>query len=914
MNTTLAYLPRSFSIASLVVSVFVTSHIQAGDPIPPTQSPLSYTVTDLGTLGGSNSIAAAPSGQSSSIPLARIVVGSTNVSDGSEHAFIWVKGQMYDLNLLCDLSTSDFKVLTVAKTIDDCMDIVGEGIATDGNKHAFLLTPTLVDGGRWCYSCCQWIWKQEGGGWQWDTGSQSYTWHGGPGSHGNCPDHPPHCSWWPLPCPDGCGCDHDCLPPEWCYCCINGVIYIRPTADCQARGGQCFSCPQDAIKLCQPCHWCCLNGKVFPSNDEENCRKKGGQCFATEEEAIRNCKACWWCCLDGKIFQTTWNDCINKGGQCYPSEEEAKAHQKECTPCWVCINGKPVQVSQAEAKAKNLECYPTAEEAQKHCKCWCCLQTREGKRVVEMSEEECKRSGGVCYASREEADRDCGRPCWVCIDGKTVQMSQAEAKAKDLQCYPSPEEAQAHCKPCWCCFADRAGKHLVQTTEDDCKRRGGVCYDNPEEARKHGCVEKLCWVCIDGKPVQMSEEDAQKKDLHCYGSPQDAAAHCQPCWCCFVDRAGKHLVQTTEEDCKRRGGVCYNSPQEAQERGCVKLCWVCIDGRPVQIPEAEAFAKKLRCYPTEEAAKNSKDCAPAGGWCCVDTATGMSVVPSTAADCEKNGGKWYASEQEARKACEISDCWCCIYNTEMRKMTVVHTTTADCQAKGGRCFASEQEAKACGGTPPPLCWVCIDRNVQQLSAAEAQARKLQCFNSREEAQRGCGGEGTWWCCVNGKVVQVPEAQAQARMASTQCYRTREEAVRACEGPKIWCCIDGQVVQSTEAECRARNGQAYRSEKEARARCGGGAKCWTCVNGKVVQLTQAQAQGRGLPCFGSREEATRNCQGGGDNKKCWVCINGRVGQVPESVARGRGLQCFSSREEAQRSCGERQTPQQSGRRR
>ena len=490
MNTTLAYLPRSFSIASLVVSVFVTSHIQAADPTPPTQSPLSYTVTDLGTLGGSNSIAAAPSGQSSSIPLARIVVGSTNVSDGSEHAFIWVKGQMYDLNLLCDLSTSDFKVLTVAKTIDDCMDIVGEGIALDGNKHAFLLTPTLVDGGRWCYSCCQWIWKQEGGGWQWDTGSQSYTWHGGPGSHGNCPDHPPHCSWWPLPCPDGCGCDHDCLPPEWCYCCIDGVIYIRPTADCQARGGQCYACPEDAIKGCQPCHWCCVNGKIFRSSAED-CRKKGGQCFGTEEDAIRNCKACWWCCLDGKVFQTTWADCQKKGGQCYATQEEALAHQKDCLPCWVCISGKPVSMSQADAKARDLQCYPTAQEAAAHCKlCWCCFQGREGREVVQIPEADCKARGGQCFDTPEEA-RKVGcipKDCWVCINNKPVRVSEAEAQAKGLRCYPTAQEAAAHCKPCWCCIDGR----VFPTTEEDCAAKGGQCYSTRQEALKHqrDCLPK----------------------------------------------------------------------------------------------------------------------------------------------------------------------------------------------------------------------------------------------------------------------------------------------------------------------------------------------------------------------------------------------------------------------------------------
>src|SRR5207248_8948873 len=168
------------------------------------------------------------------------------------------------------------------------------------------------------------------------------------------------------------------------------------------------------------------------------------------------------------------------------------------------------------------------------------------------------------------------------------------------------------------------------------------------------------------------------------------------------------------------------------------------------------------------------------------------------ADCEREGGKWYASEQEARKACAgysptptptptpRPDCWCCIYNTETRKVSVVYTTTADCQAKGGRCFGSEREAKACGGgqspTPTPT-----------------------------PTPTG----GGLWCCIDGKVVQVPAAQAQARARRTECYRTEEEARAHCKGKTVWCCMDGQVVQMTAEECGARGGKAFRTEQEAR---------------------------------------------------------------------------------------------------
>jgi len=78
---------------------------------------LVYTVTDLGTLGGSASTAFSVGGQGPNA--AGMIVGSSTTSDNSEHAFLFVDGQMFDLNTLCDLSHSDFKILTVAKAIND---------------------------------------------------------------------------------------------------------------------------------------------------------------------------------------------------------------------------------------------------------------------------------------------------------------------------------------------------------------------------------------------------------------------------------------------------------------------------------------------------------------------------------------------------------------------------------------------------------------------------------------------------------------------------------------------------------------------------------------------------------------------------------------------------------------------------
>ena len=166
------------------------------------EAQLTYGVTDLGTLGGNTSTANGVVAQGTNA--SGMIVGSSTTNDNSEHAFLYVNGQMFDLNTLCDLSQSDFKVLTVAKTINDSCLIIGEGITTNGDKHAFLLTPLPVDGGQWSYVCCQWVWIQQGGGWWWEENCGCYKWHGPPGRHPPCPPRPPPCWRYPLPCCQTC--------------------------------------------------------------------------------------------------------------------------------------------------------------------------------------------------------------------------------------------------------------------------------------------------------------------------------------------------------------------------------------------------------------------------------------------------------------------------------------------------------------------------------------------------------------------------------------------------------------------------------------------------------------------------------------------------------------------------------------
>src|SRR5438132_8943185 len=183
----------------------------------------TFIVTDLGTLGGNTSTANSVAGNGANA--AGMIVGSSTIADNSEHAFLFVEDKMYDLNNLCDLSQTNFKVLTIARTISDSLIIIGDGITKNGDKHAFKLTPQTVAGGQWHYQCCQWVWIQDGGGWWWEEGCGCYKWHGPPGPH-RPPPPPPPCWWYPLPCPPPCRRPRPTPTPPpphlHCWCCING--------------------------------------------------------------------------------------------------------------------------------------------------------------------------------------------------------------------------------------------------------------------------------------------------------------------------------------------------------------------------------------------------------------------------------------------------------------------------------------------------------------------------------------------------------------------------------------------------------------------------------------------------------------------------------------------------------------------
>ena len=91
------------------------------------------TMTDLGTLGGTDSNANAinASGQ---------VVGTSDTTgDAAEHAFLYSGSTMTDLNTLIDPLSG--WTLRIAMNINDAGQIVGTGFNGSGQLHAYLLTP-----------------------------------------------------------------------------------------------------------------------------------------------------------------------------------------------------------------------------------------------------------------------------------------------------------------------------------------------------------------------------------------------------------------------------------------------------------------------------------------------------------------------------------------------------------------------------------------------------------------------------------------------------------------------------------------------------------------------------------------------------------------------------------------------------
>jgi probable HAF family extracellular repeat protein len=93
----------------------------------------NYTVTYLGSLGGSSSAVSA-----SGLNDIGQVVGSAQTASGDVHAFLWQKGAMTDLGTLGGPSSS-------AADVNNAGQIVGSATRPDGSSDYFLINPEDTD-------------------------------------------------------------------------------------------------------------------------------------------------------------------------------------------------------------------------------------------------------------------------------------------------------------------------------------------------------------------------------------------------------------------------------------------------------------------------------------------------------------------------------------------------------------------------------------------------------------------------------------------------------------------------------------------------------------------------------------------------------------------------------------------------
>src|SRR4029077_4816630 len=109
---------------SLLLTLTLAAGLFAVSALPAVKAQSSYTITDLGTLGGSLSGAG-------SVNASGQVTGFAYTATGLSHAYLYTGGQMQDLGTLGGASSGGTGINTSSQ-------IVGYADTANGYPHAFL--------------------------------------------------------------------------------------------------------------------------------------------------------------------------------------------------------------------------------------------------------------------------------------------------------------------------------------------------------------------------------------------------------------------------------------------------------------------------------------------------------------------------------------------------------------------------------------------------------------------------------------------------------------------------------------------------------------------------------------------------------------------------------------------------------
>ncbi len=127
------------------------------------------------------------------------------------------------------------------------------------------------------------------------------------------------------------------------WCCHEGNIFESTEEQCAQDEGYFFFSKEHAENYCkehfpknemirvepiQNMGWCCKDGETFPASPE-GCERDGGVFFQTEEQAVEYCENYapgeenGWCCKNGEFFPSDPEECERAGGMFFGTEEEA---------------------------------------------------------------------------------------------------------------------------------------------------------------------------------------------------------------------------------------------------------------------------------------------------------------------------------------------------------------------------------------------------------------------------------------------------------------------------------------------------------------------------------------------------------------------------------------------------------------